>query len=249
MALDLVGRRRRRANASNPAQPSERKAAPALAERPTRGVRRGPAGEAGYDDFDIQVVGIDGRGLHTVTRTRDWDIDAQWSPSGKWLAFTRSPPSPTDCSHSTVWLVRPSPKNAHRVADGCQARWSPDGKRLVMTSRSGTELQVVAVATGRTRTVHRTSIAGAFISAAAWSDKRRQILFTLSLRDGGARFGILDLSRGSAKTIGRGFAAAWSPDGSKILYTSRFEGPLFVIGGDGTGKRSLGLSGAEPDWG
>jgi len=53
-----------------------------------------PPGEPPLSDFDLQLVRLDGSGLRTLTHTSDWDIDAQWSPDGRRLAFTRTPPHP-----------------------------------------------------------------------------------------------------------------------------------------------------------
>lgn len=53
-----------------------------------------PPGKTPMSDFDIQVVRLDGTGLRALTSTPDWDTDAQWSPDGMSLSFTRSPPSP-----------------------------------------------------------------------------------------------------------------------------------------------------------
>src|SRR5438876_778600 len=57
-----------------------------------------PPGTVPLTDFDIQLVRLDGRGLRTLTHGPDWDVDAQWSPDGALLAFSRHAPSPTDAS-------------------------------------------------------------------------------------------------------------------------------------------------------
>jgi dipeptidyl aminopeptidase/acylaminoacyl peptidase len=64
-------------------------------------------------DFDIGIVRADGSGVRRVTRGPERDIMASWSPGGRWLAFS---PSRAEGSEPDVWLVRPSGKDAHRLA-------------------------------------------------------------------------------------------------------------------------------------
>src|SRR5919198_3992282 len=56
-------------------------------------------GQTPLSNFDIQLVRLAGSGLRSPTRGPDWDLDAQWSPDGRKLAFAlrrphRSGPSP-----------------------------------------------------------------------------------------------------------------------------------------------------------
>jgi Tol biopolymer transport system component len=50
------------------------------------------------------------------------------------------------------------------------------------------------------------------------------------------------------KKLGRGLAASWSPDGSKIVYASDFPGDLYVMDTDGRHRRRLIVFGADPSW-
>ena len=45
-------------------------------------------------DFYIQIIRVDGTGRQTLTSTDDWDVDAEWSPDGTLLSFTRTVPHP-----------------------------------------------------------------------------------------------------------------------------------------------------------
>ena len=46
-----------------------------------------PPGKAPLTDFDIQVVRLDGSGLRTLTRSSQWDLEAEWSPDGSKIVY------------------------------------------------------------------------------------------------------------------------------------------------------------------
>jgi Tol biopolymer transport system component len=51
------------------------------------------------------------------------------------------------------------------------------------------------------------------------------------------------------RRLGRGIAGTWSPDGTKILYTTAEFSPLYVMNGDGSRKHVLArVSAADPSW-
>jgi Tol biopolymer transport system component len=203
-----------------------------------------PPGKEPMTDFDIQVSRLDGSHRRTVTRTVDWDLEAQWSPDAEWLAFTRVEPSPHDCRFASIWLVRPNGRGAHRVARGCSARWSRDGTKLAYTARSGYELRVLTLANGRSRRVVGTRYTS--VGVAGWSSDDRQLVTNYNA--GTSRVYIVDVRSGRARKLTNGVATAWSRDGSQILCTTMFEGPLFVLRPDGTHRRMLNISGADPDF-
>ena len=71
-------------------------------------------------DFDIQIVRLDGTGHRTLTYGPAWDIDAQWSPDGRALAFQRMPPGAV-WQQSWVWRIRPDGTGLRRLARGAGA--------------------------------------------------------------------------------------------------------------------------------
>jgi len=207
-----------------------------------------PPGKPALSDFDIQVVRLNGTGLHTLTSSPDWDVDAQWSPDGKWLSFTRSPPSPTDCTDSSIWIMRRDGSDARRVVAGCGARWSPDGTRLVYAAPTGGDLFVVDVNGGARRPLLSTP---ASEQPAGWSADGRKILFTRSYDQTGRNGDVFVMSADGTgvRRLAHGFAGCWSPNGSKILYTQSFASALFVMNADGSHKRRIVRSlASEPDW-
>jgi Tol biopolymer transport system component len=209
-----------------------------------------PPGKAPLSDFDIQIVRLNGNELHTLTRTPDWDSDAQWSPNGEWLSFTRSPPSPVDCTDGSVWIIRRDGSDARRLVDGCGARWSPDGKKLVYTSPDGRKLRVVEV-TGGTAPPLLSGPRHAYQQPAGWSPNGKKILFTRSYDQSGGSGDVFVMKADGTdvRKLAHGFAGSWSRDGSKIVYTRSFWSGLFVMNANGSHKRRV-LAGqaSEPDW-
>lgn len=48
----------------------------------------------------------------------------RWSPAGRWIAYEAG------SNEVGVWVVHPSGRGAHRLADGHAVTWRPDGRRL-----------------------------------------------------------------------------------------------------------------------
>ena len=206
-----------------------------------------PPGKPPLSDFDIQLVRRNGRDRRTLTSSSDWDIDAQWSPDGQWLSFTRSPPSPLDCTDHSIWIVRRDGSDARRVAEGCAARWSPDGTKLIYVSTDRRNLLVVDAAGGAPQLL-LPGPARAYDKPAGWSPDRNKILFTRSNGQNGYVY-VMNADGTRVRRLSRGFAGSWSPDGKKILYTGTFWWGLFVMNADGSHKhRILATEASQPDW-
>jgi Tol biopolymer transport system component len=229
------------------------------AKRPTLSPHRSwiafdgtPPGKPVLSDFDIQIVRLNGHDRQTLTHTPDWDTDAQWSPDGSWIAFTRSPPRPQDCRDCSIWIMRRDGSEARRLVAGGGARWSPDGKRLAYMSQDGRDLRVIGV-DGGTPHVLRTAPAGTFQQPSGWSPDGKKILFTRQNDPSGRRGNVFVIGADGTglRRLARGFAARWSSDGSKILYTTSFMSALWVMNADGTHKHRIArtvASASDPDW-
>jgi TolB protein len=202
-------------------------------------------GKPSFSDFDIQVVGLNGKGRRTVTDTADWDIDAQWSPDGTLLSFSRRPPYPVDDSPSTIWIVRSDGTQARPLVPGFDARWSPDGTKLVYDDEG--DLFVVGADGSGSRRLLATP---AVEQPAGWSPDGRKILFTrYSGPERRETIYVMNADGTGARRLARGIAACWSPDGAKILYTIAFASGLYVMDANGSHKRRIpGVAGSEPSW-
>jgi Tol biopolymer transport system component len=205
-------------------------------------------GEAPMSDSDVQVVRRDGTGRRTVAGTRAAELDAQWSPRGSLLSYSRQP-SLADWRRSWIWVVRQDGTGARRLARGQFARWAPDGRRLVLdapTAESDGDLFVVAVDGRRLRRLTRTP---ELEQPAGWSRDGR-IVFTRFAADGSGRSTVyvvgIDGTGLRRLTDGRHAdeAAAWSPDGRRVLFTSDRTGrrQVLVMSADGSRPRNLSRS-------
>jgi len=202
-------------------------------------------GKKPFSDFDVQIVRATGNGRQTLAGTSAYEVDAQWSPDGNLLSFTRWPRS-ADWRSSTVWTVRPDGSHLRRVGRGQFARWSPDGKTLVLDApSSGTDGDIFIVnrdGTGRRR-LTRTAV---LEQPAGWSPDGTRIVFTRFTTSGSAEIVVMRADgtgvRSLATTHGsEAAAAAWSPDGSKILYTDQpaRHSQIFVMNIDGSHRRNI----------
>jgi Tol biopolymer transport system component len=209
-----------------------------------------PPGKPVLTDFDIQLVRADGTGLRTLTSSSQWDMDAQWSPDGKRLSFTRMPPG-ADWLNSWTWTMRSDGSDLRRIARGLNARWSPDGAKLVLdapTDESQGDIFIVdADGSGR-----RLVLASPELDQpAGWSPDGKRILFTRLTDSSGMRADVCVVNADGTgmKKLAEGFAGSWSPDGTEILYADSFPGQMWIMEADGSDKRRIsGAFGAEPHW-
>jgi Tol biopolymer transport system component len=229
------------------------------AKRPTLSPHRAwiafdgtPPGKPVLSDFDIQIVRLNGHDRQTLTHTPDWDTDAQWSPDRSRIAFTRSPPGPHDCTDCSIRIMRRDGSESRRIVSGGGARWSPDGRRLAYMSLDGRDLMMIGL-DGDTPHVVLAAPGGTFQQPSGWSPDGRKILVTRQTDQSG-RHGyvfVIDADGTGVRRLARGFAARWSSNGSKILYTTSFASALWVMNADGTHKHRIArtvVSASDPDW-
>ena len=214
-------------------------------------------GKEPLSDFDVQTVRIDGSKRRTLAGTSAYELDAQWSPDGQTLSYSRyRHTGGDDWLSSRIWTVSVEGDNAKPLGLGYGARWSPDGKRLVFaapTAESDGDLFVMnADGTGR----HRLLATPELEQSADWSPDGTKILFT-QLNTSGADVMVMDADGSDVRNLieprGFDFAAAWSPDGGSILFTTgrNAAGQLFLMDADGSNVRVIagGVRGWDPSWG
>jgi dipeptidyl aminopeptidase/acylaminoacyl peptidase len=92
----------------------------------------------------LWVVSIAGGDAKQITSGQDWnDTDPQWSPDGSRIAFVsdRSGKAYDDSNDTDVWIIPASGGALTKISDHAfedeNPRWSPDGKRILFTGRTG----------------------------------------------------------------------------------------------------------------
>ena len=199
-------------------------------------------------DFDIQLVRRNGRGLRTLTRSDYWDNDAQWSPDGRLISFSRT--IDADWTKAWIWTVRPdgtAPRSS-RAASSAAGRRTERSSRSNRPRRRARATSSSSTPTGRT--AGRCSHLLSSTSRTTGRPTGRRILFTrYSSTSSRSSIYVVNVDGTGLRRLGPGIAGSFSPDGSQIVYTKTFEGTLSVMRADGSGKHPLrGIVGAEPDW-
>jgi len=198
-------------------------------------------------DSAIWVVAVDGRsGPRRLTAEGVSSSSPRWSPDGSRLAFvsTRSTGAAAadDPPRAQVWILTFAGGEAQvltHLKNGAGAfQWSPDGKRLVVVSRSGPSDNVKA-SDRKSDVRHYTHISYKF-NDTGWYDDKRSHLWVVNAGAGGgvvdtgagggvvdaaAGGGVVDAAKGDAKQITSGddwndTDPQWSPDSTRIAFVS-----------------------------
>jgi dipeptidyl aminopeptidase/acylaminoacyl peptidase len=180
-----------------------------------------------------------------------WDEAPQWSPDGKWLAYTQG---------DQVYVLPAGGGVPHKItgyaASASGPAWLPDSQRLVVSliteqrpclalvDRLGQSLQRLTHAAGDDRDP-RPSPDGkklAYVHAPD-DDLRRLDLFLLNLESG--------RSQRLVGTAGqKQWNPRWSPDGTWIAFLSQDSGfnEIWLVCSDGTGLHRLADLGCDAGW-
>jgi TolB protein len=203
-------------------------ATPALATYP---------GEPGLIAFtrdlsdSIWLMEADGRDQRRLLRTNERQRDPAWSPSGAWLMYAAR----------GLWIVRADGSNGRQVAPfASDGSWSPDGSRLVFTSRATRTdcTDIYSMRLNRTMLRKLTST-NACERDPSYSPDGKWIVFqaqtpyathiVVKRADG----------RGITTVVGNGHSPDWSPDGTSIAFA--VESQIRVVDRAGKQLRELEL--------
>lgn len=209
-----------------------------------------------------------------VTNNPATDSDPAWSPDGTKLAFQSDRFQTGALGEIYTMAMDPNPGSVTRLTtDGpspggfqdSSPVWAPDGTKIAYVSfRSNFEIIVINSATGApveppaggnitNNAAIDFDVDWAPGTATTPTATNGKIVYQ---RGGNSVSDLLTITPGGGPGVGirpRGYHAAYSPDGTKIVYvdgntTGSSPGDLMLMNADGTGVRSLGRKGFSPTW-
>ena len=166
---------------------------------------------------DVWVMDVNGSNQVRLTAFEDDRLDdyhPTWSPDGAQLAFVRGKVPPG--ADGKLWVIDADGSNGHVLLDAPLVSfpvWSPDGTRIAFDTGDWPEVRVrmLGLSSGAVTDI----VAG---HLPRWSPDSTRLL--VSLTEGSGGFGIVDLDAPNRLQVLRstGWAAAWSPEGQRVLF-------------------------------
>ena len=195
----------------------------------------------------IWTVRPNGDDRTLVTGKKGFPFNPQWSPSGRWIAFTQ---------FGSLWKIRANGSRKTRLAKGVSSdigtnvSWSPSGRMLVFNKKD--DLWTVRANGTNSKRITNTADSE---TAPAWSPKGGEIAF--QFRDAVTADDDLRLIKpnGTGMTsipnTSNGAEPDWSPSGNRLAYQALGTG-IALINPNGTGKTIFAKNGkffvADPAW-
>lgn len=184
----------------------------------------------------IYLINMDGTGISQLTEVTEGACQPAWSPAGDKLVFT-SPCRSNQEQYpgSSLWLIDVDPLgNASapihlRTAPGgdFDPAWGPNGNRIAFTSIRTNRPQVFTMDLDGENLLNLNDDL-AYNRLPEWSPTGAQMIFA-SARGGITELWIMTAQGGEAEKFSAGETqrdsnAAWSPDGSMVLYQRVVDG-------------------------
>jgi TolB protein len=210
-----------------------------------------------------QIFVMDARGgnVKQLTRNNAMSRLPSWSPDSKTVAFCRKGPANAE---SVIMLMDADGKNVRPVGngDGWDPAFSPDGKKILFTSRRlGGGFRLFVMDADGSNVKHLAGNGNPIGSVyPSWSPDGNKILWTDRAGDGALELFSADADGANRRQLtsqgGTSTYAAWSPDGRKIAYYHQVaggKGSLCIMDPDGGNRKELlkgeaFVDGGRPMW-
>ena len=170
--------------------------------------------ERGYHTHQIVVARVDGSGSRSLTIGLSDDVEPDWSPDGKRIAFASNRLGSYDVFTMNADGTRLADLTRGSIVDERSPSWSPDGRKIAFGA--GADLFVMNTdGSGRSNLTND----GARDKRPAWSPNGALIAFA---REVGGRPSLYVMrSNGTSPRLvaGIGDSPSWAPDGRLIAYS------------------------------
>jgi Tol biopolymer transport system component len=200
----------------------------------------------GGGNWEIYVMNSDGRHQRRLTFTPEDEAALAWSPNGEKIAYGTNV---FFGDNPTIWMMDADGSRHRRLAEGSWPSWSPDGERIVYASGDWNDprISMMNADGSEQRTL---DIRGA--SEPAWSPDGELIAYVADVgpdkktwdneeifvidSDGLGRTRLTDIPGNDH------WPPTWSPDGTRIAFTSDGNdgyGEIYLMNSDGSGLTQL----------
>ncbi|MDY0387489.1 MAG: hypothetical protein RBT65_10255 [Methanolobus sp.] len=174
-------------------------------------------------ESDIWVINSDGTENIKLTDSRGPYLEPQWQPGGDRIAYVSNNPE-----NKGIWIIESDGSRKSRILKGnvYDIAWSPNGSEIayVKTDQNQTTaLWVTNVNGSKQRKISNDSGYFKVYSFPAWSPDGEKIVFNYG-NIGEYGLWIMNRKGDNKIKIGEGLMPQWSPDRTKIAYTSTKEG-------------------------